>query len=81
MTAFRLAAGALVLLTAAVLLSPVTCVQGSEEPQPRCETVLGYWTPFGEATQGLLLVALGLVGLAVRRRRRSPPLRWPRRHS
>jgi carbon starvation protein CstA len=65
----RLAAGAAVLAAAAVLLSPFTCVQGSHESRPRCSTVLGYWTPFGEATQLLVLVAVWLAVAAVRRAR------------
>ena len=67
----RLAALALVAGLAAVLLGPVTCVQSSEEPRPRCQTVLGYWTPFGEPVQLLLAAAVVLGAVAARRSRAS----------
>jgi hypothetical protein len=67
MTPRRLAALALAAGLAAVLLSPVACSQSSEDPGPRCETVLGYWTPFGDPVQLLLPVAVVLGVLAVRR--------------
>ena len=62
---------ALALVLGAVLLAPVTCSQSSGEARPRCDTVLGYGTPFGEWVQGLVLAAvvLGVVALSRRRTR------------
>ena len=62
---------ALALVLAAVLLAPVTCSQSSAEDRPRCDTALGYSTPFGEWMQGLILVAAVLGVVAFSRRRRT----------
>jgi hypothetical protein len=67
----RLAALALVAGLAAVLLSPLACSQSSEDPRPRCETVLGYWTPLGSSVQLLLPVSVVLGVVAARRARVS----------
>ena len=69
-TSSRLACVAVAVALAAVLLSPLSCSQGSEDPRPRCETVLGYWTPFGAGVQLLLPVAVVLAVIALRRARR-----------
>lgn len=60
-------AGGLVLVAA--LLAPVTCSQSSDDARPRCDTVLGYATPFGEWVQGLVLVAVILCAVGFLRRR------------
>ena len=70
MTGRRLWLVAIGLFLAAVLLAPVTCSQSSAEPRPRCDTLLSYWTPFGEWMQGLVLVAVVLGVVAYRRRTR-----------
>lgn len=67
----RLCLTALALLLAAVLLAPATCSQGSDDARPRCDTLLGYWTPFGEWMQGPALGAVVLAGMALSRRRKT----------
>ena len=79
MTGKRLCLLALGLALAAVLLSPVTCSQSSAEPRPRCDTALGYWTPFGGWMQGLVLAAVVLGLIAFSRRRQTPRKKPPRR--
>ena len=71
MTGNRLCLLALVLALTAVLVAPAICSQSSDVPS-RCDTLFGYWTPFGAWTQGLALVAVVLlvVGLVRRRTRR-----------
>ena len=69
MTHRRLAALAAAAAVTAVLTSPISCSQGSADPRPHCETVLGYWTPFRSEVQLLLLLALVLAVKAVRRSR------------
>ncbi|MDP3711551.1 MAG: hypothetical protein Q8R60_03580 [Mycobacteriales bacterium] len=64
---FHLAAGVLVLAVA--LLAPVTCSQSSDEARPRCDSLFGYGTPFGEWVQGGVLVAVVLCVVGVSRRR------------
>lgn len=71
MTSMRLGWAAGVMAAVAIVLSPVTCSQASDAPKPRCFTALGYRTPFGEEAQLLLLPALVLAFLAMRRRRRD----------
>ncbi len=63
MRATRLWFAAAALAVAAVALAPATCSLSSDDDAPRCETALGYWTPFGEWLHGLLLLAL--LALAV----------------
>ena len=79
-TPLRLAAAAVLLVATAVLLSPVSCSQSSEDPRPRCETLLGYWTPFGDGVQLLLPVGIWLAVSSARRalaRGRSDASRQP----
>lgn len=61
----------LALVVATVLLAPATCSQSSVEDRPRCDTVLGYWTPISEWMQGLVLIVLVLCVIAFSRRRRT----------
>ena len=70
MTERRLWLTSLGLLLVVVLLAPAMCSQSSDDV-PRCETVFGYSTPFGEWVQALLIVALILCVIAVFRRRRA----------
>ena len=71
MTGKRLCLLALGIVLAAVLLAPATCSQSSAEARPRCDTLFGYWTPFGAWMQGLVLVAVVLCVVAFSRRRRT----------
>ena len=52
-------------------VSPVTCSQASDTGTSRCDTLLGYWTPFGEPAQLLLVVAVGMAVAAVRQWKRN----------
>lgn len=71
MTPKRLLLIALAVVLVAVLVAPVTCSQSSTEGEPRCDTLLGYWTPFGEWVQGLIFLALVLAAVAVSDARRA----------
>jgi hypothetical protein len=54
----------------ALLIAPVFCSQASDDERPRCDALLGYWTPVSEAGSGVLLALfVALLGAALLGRR------------